>query len=60
MASVVSKLKSTSERAVESVSFTRSSLAKEMEQKFESKFQQAKDSLLQDLMEVVENIHGCE
>ena len=60
MASVVSNLKSTSERAVENPSFTRSALAKELEQKFEHKFQQAKDSLFQDLMAVVENIHGCE
>jgi hypothetical protein len=61
MASVVSRLKSLPEKDVESPSFTSSALAKELEQTFDQKFQQAKESLFQNVMAVVEkNMPGCE
>jgi hypothetical protein len=59
MASVVSKLKSSSDRALEDSSLS-SGVEKELEQKFEV-FQQAKDSLFQDVMAVfAKNIHRDE
>jgi len=61
MVAVVSKLKTSPDGAVESPFFTSSTAVKELEQKFEKKFQQAKDSLSQakdslflDVMAVVE------
>jgi hypothetical protein len=65
MVSVVSKLKTSSDRSGDVPSFTSSVLAKELEQTFQQGFermaQQAKDSLVQDVMAVVEkNISGSE
>jgi hypothetical protein len=60
MVSVASQLKTSSDRPVETSSFKIGALAKELEQKFEQ-FQQVKDSLVQEVMAVVEKkTHECE
>jgi tricorn protease-like protein len=61
MGSVVSELRTISGRAVESTSFPSNDLVKELEQKLEQKFQQAKDSIVQELRDAVEkNTRGSE
>ncbi|KAK3811110.1 MAG: hypothetical protein J3Q66DRAFT_443360 [Benniella sp.] len=63
MVSVVSELKATCipDKDAEIPSFTSSALAKELEQTFDQKFQQAKESLFQSVMAVVEkNMPGSE
>ncbi|KAK3810998.1 MAG: WD40-repeat-containing domain protein [Benniella sp.] len=54
MVSVISGLKTSSDRAVESTFIASSAAVKELEQKLEQKFQQAKNSLIQDVVVAIE------
>jgi hypothetical protein len=62
MISMVSGLRKPSDRAVEGPPFTSSDslTSSALEQELDRRLQKAKDSILQDVMQVVNTFNGCE